>query len=69
MIFFKNINNYGYWIVIAVIVKALFFAFMIHQSASKVEPGTVYVKAGDTDLYIEPIENFISPPTALYAKA
>ena len=59
-IFFKSIDNYGYWIILAVIVKALFFAFMIHQDISKVEPGTIYVKAGDTDSYIAPVENLIS---------
>lgn len=59
-IFLKNIHNYGYWIVLAVIVKALFFSFMIHQNISKVEPGTIYVKSGDTGSYVAPIENFIS---------
>lgn len=59
-VFLKNINNYGYWIILAIVIKALFFTFMLHQSIPEAGKGILYVKAGDTDTYIEPVENLIS---------
>ena len=59
-IFLKDINNYWYWIILVVIIKALFFIFMLSQHVSSTEAGVMYIKGGDTYSYITPVENLIS---------
>lgn len=62
-IFLQGPDRYSYWIIIAIIVKALFFYFNISENIPDRKPGVIYKKGGDTGSYIEPIENFIKKGT------
>lgn len=58
-IFLQDTDNYKYWIIIAIIVKALFFFFAISENRAVTDTNIIHVTAGDSRTYIEPIENFI----------
>lgn len=58
-IFLQDINNYKYWIIAAIIIKAVFFSFMLSQGAQYRVPGAIYLGKGDSFSYIDPIDNLI----------
>ncbi|MDP2921175.1 MAG: hypothetical protein Q8O12_02220 [Candidatus Omnitrophota bacterium] len=58
-IFLQSPLRCGYWITFAVIVKGLFFLFLISERATSVGRGLFYAIAGDTGYYINPIENLL----------
>ena len=58
-IFVKDIDNWKYWLTIAIIIKVLFFIFNYTQKLPESDGNIIYAVAGDTWHYIAPIENFI----------